>query len=110
MSIIVRRTIPQRVDVLVTHFTQLIEPMSWIWRVAASNRSLPSRSTSPTRSGHSLSEDVGVRIGHRHHHLRQTGAACDSRHRVFSPVTQSAMILPQPSICQQCKSKPSQPC
>src|SRR6476661_5515735 len=25
-------------------------------------------------------EDIGVRVGHRHHHLRQTGATCDSRH------------------------------
>ena len=63
MSTMVRRTIHSGCVSSKPISRSWSEPMSWMWRVAASNFSLPSRSTSATRSGHSMSKTSGCGSG-----------------------------------------------
>src|SRR6476620_9544778 len=77
--------------------------MSWMWRVAASNFSLPSRSTSATRSGHSLSQTSGCGSGTGIITFAKPVLPAVPAMFALSPALLTGPILPQPAICQQCE-------
>src|SRR6201988_2743345 len=77
--------------------------MSWMWRVAASNFNLPSRSTSATRSGHSRSKTSGGGSGTGIITFAKPGLPAIPAISGSPLPLHPAPILPQPPICQQCE-------
>ena len=84
-SIIVRRTIHSGWVSSKPISRRWSWPMSWMCLYAESNRSRPIAIDVGDPQRPLPVEHVGVRVGHGHHHLRQTGAACHEARSCHSP-------------------------
>ena len=78
---------PQRMGFLEAEFAQVVlaDVLDVPGGGVEPQPSLPVDVGDPQRPLHV--EDVGVRIGHGHHHLAQASVACVARHALVSPVT-----------------------